>query len=229
MPPPSSHKQPLSPAQAELIKKWIEQGVKYEGHWAYTAPGKSVIPAGATAGGENAIDYFIGKVLYKNSLHFSPPAEPGKLLRRVTLDLTGLPPKLHELNNFVENEEIDNSAYESAVDRLLASRQFGERMAMDWLDAARYADTNGYQGDAYRMNWPWRDWVVKAFNDNMPFDQFTIEQLAGDLLEKPSDDQLIATAFNRNHMLTDAASDPMQRHRSAECCVGQRPQGPWDA
>ncbi len=201
MPPPSSHKKPLSPAQIELISRWIEQGAKYEGHWAFIAPVRTQIPSDTIADGQNPIDYFVGKKLRDKSLEFSPAAEPGKLLRRATLDLTGVPPTMDELNRFISQPDGANDEYEAVIDRLLASRRYGERMAMDWLDAARYADTNGYQGDAYRMNWPWRDWVVNAFNDNMPFDQFTIEQLAGDLLEDPTEKQLIATAFNRNHML----------------------------
>ena len=118
------------------------------------------------------------------------------------MDLTGLPPSVDELDEYIKTAKVDpDKAHAAAVDRLLASPRYGERMAMDWLDVARYADTNGYQMDAYRMNWPWRDWVVRAFNENMPFDRFTVEQLAGDLLPNPTQDQLIATGFNRNHML----------------------------
>jgi len=189
MPPPKSNKT-ITDAEKETLRLWIEEGAKYEPHWAFVAPVRPEVPAGV-----NAIDFFVGKTLTDNALTFSPPAEKGALLRRVSLDLTGLPPSLQELEAFKPED------FEKAVDRLLASPRYGERMAVDWMDAARYADTNGYQGDAYRMNWPWRDWVVKAFNSNMPFDQFTIEQLAGDLLEKPTVDQLIATAFNRNHMI----------------------------
>ncbi len=193
MPPPKSNKT-LTAADKETLRRWVAEGAKYEPHWAFVAPVRPAVPAGA-----KVVDYFVEKTLAAKALTFSPEAEKGALLRRVTLDLTGLPPTLAEVAAFEKDPNAD--AYEFAVDRLLASPRYGERMAMDWLDAARYADTNGYQGDAYRMNWPWRDWVVRAFNDNQPFDQFTIEQLAGDLLPQPTQAQLIATAFNRNHML----------------------------
>lgn len=191
MPPPDSNKT-LSGEQKELLRRWIAEGAVYEPHWAFVAPLRPAVPAGA-----NAIDHFVGQTLAANGLDFSPPEEDGTLLRRVTLDLTGLPPGLSEIEAF----EKDPASYGARVDGLLGSPGYGERMALDWLDVARYADTNGYQGDAYRMNWPWRDWVVDAFNRNMPFDRFTIEQLAGDLLENPTRDQLVATAFNRNHMI----------------------------
>jgi hypothetical protein len=199
MPPPSAHKKPLSEAQRELIRRWISEGAKYEEHWAFVAPVRPQVAASTTA---SAIDYFIEKRLKKNGLEFSNAALPTKWLRRVTLDLTGLPPTLAELDSFKKDAAArGDAAYSDAVDRLFASPHYGERMALDWLDVARYADTNGFQMDAYRMNWPWRDWVTKAFNDNMPYDQFTIEQLAGDLLDNPTQDQVIATAFNRNHMI----------------------------
>ncbi len=193
MPPPKSNKT-LTAAEKETLRRWVVEGAKFEPHWAFVAPVRPEVPAG-----ESAIDIFAEKTLAANGLGFAPEAEKGTLLRRVTLDLTGLPPTLEEIESFEKDAAAD--AYERAVDRLLASQRYGERMAMDWLDATRYADTNGYQGDAYRMNWPWRDWVVKAFNDNMAFDRFTIEQLAGDLLPEPTQPQMIATAFNRNHTL----------------------------
>ena len=187
MPPPKANKT-LTSKEKDILRRWIAEGAKYEPHWAFLKPLRATVPAGV-----NAIDHFVGKTLTANGLAFSPPAEPGALIRRASLDLTGLPPTLAEIES--------GQPYDQVIDRLLASPRYGERMAMDWMDAARYADTNGYQGDAYRMNWPWRDWVVKAFNNNVPFDRFTIEQLAGDLLEKPTQDQLVATAFNRNHMI----------------------------
>ena len=192
--PPTKSGKALTAAQKEKLRAWILAGAKYEAHWSFVAPVRPAVSAGV-----NAIDYFVEKTLAANALSFSPPSAKGELLRRVTLNLTGLPPTLAELDAFENDSSAD--AYERAVDRLLASPRYGERMAMDWLDAARYADSNGYQGDAYRMNWPWRDWVIRAFNDNMPFDRFTIEQLAGDLLPNPTTNQLIATAFNRNHAL----------------------------
>ncbi len=202
MPPPKYPRQ-LSAREKELLKTWVAQGAKYEPHWAYIAPRKAALPVvNDAAWMENPIDRFVLARLDAEKLEHSPPAENGALLRRVTLDLTGLPPTLTELDVFEKAAAHDfEKAYSAAVDRLLASPRYGERMALDWLDAARYADTNGFQGDALRMQFPWRDWVVKAFNENMPFDQFTIEQLGGDLLPRPTEQQLIATGFNRNHML----------------------------
>lgn len=210
MPPPDAHKTPFTTAQRDLIKRWIEQGAKYEAHWAFVPPVKAAVPTS-----EAAIDHFIGQRLKAEGLTFSAQAEAGLLLRRVTLDLTGLPPSLEELDAFEKEAAKDfDGAYSAAIDRLFKSPRYGERMAMDWLDAARYADTNGYQGDAYRMNWPWRDWVVSAFNHNMPFDRFTIEQLAGDLLDQPTQDQLVATAFNRNHMLNAEGGTIAEENRT---------------
>jgi len=210
MPPPDAHKTPFTQAQRDLIKRWIEQGAKYEAHWAFVAPRRPAVPAG-----EVAIDHFIGQRLKAEGLAFSSQAEPSLLLRRVTLDLTGLPPTLAELETFETEAAKDfDGAYSGAVNRLFKSPRYGERMAMDWLDVARYADTNGYQGDAYRMNWPWRDWVVQAFHDNMPFDRFTIEQLAGDLLDQPTQEQLVATAFNRNHMLNAEGGTIAEENRT---------------
>lgn len=210
MPPPDAHKTPFTSAQRDLVKRWIEQGAKYEPHWAFVPPVKAAVPAG-----EAAIDHFIGQRLQAEGLAFSAQAESGLLLRRVTLDLTGLPPTLAELDTFEKEAARDfDGAYSAAVDRLFKSPRYGERMALDWLDVARYADTNGYQMDAYRMNWPWRDWVVRAFNDNMRFDRFTIEQLAGDMLDKPTQDQLVATAFNRNHMLNAEGGTIAEENRT---------------
>jgi hypothetical protein len=210
MPPPKAHKIPFTGEQKELIRQWIAQGAKYEAHWAFVSPVRATVPAG-----ERAIDHFIQKRLKEQGLSPSPQAEPGVLLRRLTLDLTGMPPTLAELDGFAAEAADDfEKAYTEAIARLLKSPRYGERMAMDWLDAARYADTNGYQMDSIRMNWPWRDWVVRAFNDNMRFDRFTIEQLAGDLLPKPTQDQLVATAFNRNHMLNAEGGSIAEENRT---------------
>lgn len=204
MPPPGAHKRAVSAGEAELIRKWIEQGAVYESHWAFTNPSRPVTPATNVS---DAIDYFVGRKHAENALQFGEPALPTKWLRRATLDLTGLPPTLQQLQAFNRSVAFQGEgAYVDAVDRLLASPQYGERMALEWLDVARYADTNGFQMDAYRMNWPWRDWVIDAFNANMPYDQFIVQQIAGDLLENedgtgPTQEQLIATAFNRNHMI----------------------------
>ena len=153
-----------------------------------------------TAWPRNAVDLFVLKRLEELRLTPAAEADKGTLLRRVTLDLTGLPPTLKELEDFLADNSAD--AYERVVDRLLDSPRYGEKLAMQWLDAARYADTNGYNNDEERSMWPWRDWVIRAFNTNMPFDRFLTEQLAGDLLRDPTLEQRIATGFNRNHVLT---------------------------
>jgi hypothetical protein len=196
MPPPKS-KKPLSAAQKETLKRWVEEGAPWGEHWAFVAPKRPQVPAQG-----NAIDAFIQKRLASEGLEQNAEAAPEKLIRRVTLDLTGIPPTPDEVAAFktAAAESVD-AAYSALVDRLLASPRYGERMVWDWLDAARYADTNGYQGDPTRAMWYWRDWVIEAFNKNMPYDQFTIEQLAGDLLPNPTQSQLIATGFHRNHMI----------------------------
>ncbi len=183
MPPADSHKK-LSVKQKNTLKQWIAEGAKYEPHWAFVPPVKSK--------SGNSIDDFVRAELKKHGLQPTPKASRETLVRRLALDLTGLPPK--------ESDFSDLAAY---IDRLLQSPHYGEHMAVGWLDAARFADTNGYQVDRDRELWPWRDWVIKAFNANMPFDQFTIEQLAGDLLPGATLDQKIATGFHRNHMLNE--------------------------
>lgn len=198
MPPPKHHA-PLTAKQIEILRLWIEQGAEYEGHWAFTKPVTPPVPAVSVEGG-NVIDSFIQQTLQEKKMAFSPQADRGTLLRRLSLDLTGLPPSPEEVQAFVADQSP--AAYEQAVDRLLASPHFGERMAMPWLDAARYADTNGYSIDGGRHAWLWRDWVIKAFNDNMPYDQFLIKQLAGDLLPEATDADRMATAFQRNHSIT---------------------------
>jgi len=199
MPPPKSGRK-LTPRQIELLRLWIEQGAKWENHWSFIAPLQGPLPQVQNAGWpRNPIDYFILARLEQDKLGPSPQANRAKLLRRVTFDLTGLPPTIAEMNGFLEDQAPD--AYERLVDRLLASPRFGERMVLDWLDAARYADSNGFQGDNARAMWPWRDWAIEAFNKNMPFDQFTLEQIAGDMLPNSTIPQKIASGFHRNHML----------------------------
>jgi hypothetical protein len=199
MPPAKSNKK-LKPQQVELIKRWIEEGAKWEEHWAFVPPKRPALPKVKNpAWAKNSIDYFVLAKLEQEGLAPSEPASKEKWLRRVTLDLTGIPPTLDEIDAFLGN--TSPSAFENVVDRLLASPRYGEHMALAWLDAARYSDSNGYQSDATRTMWPWRDWVIQAMNANMPFDQFTIEQLAGDLLPGATVSQKIATGFNRNHML----------------------------
>jgi mono/diheme cytochrome c family protein len=198
MPPPKSHRH-LSPAQIALIQRWVQEGATWAQHWAFIAPRRPAVPDVPGATIRNPIDAFIAQRLRHENLGLSPEAPKEKLLRRVTLDLTGLPPTVAEIDAFLADNSPD--AFEKVVDRLLASPRYGERMAWEWLEAARYADTNGYQGDPTRPMWFWRDWAIRALNANMPFDQFTIEQLAGDLLPNPTRDQLIATGFHRNHMI----------------------------
>ncbi len=199
MPPPKSHRQ-LTPAQIDLVRRWIDEGANWSQHWAFIPPARPAIPAVKnTAWPRNAIDHFVLAELERNNLSPSPAAPPETLLRRVTLDLTGLPPTPAEVDAFLADTASD--AYEKVVDRLLRSPRYGERMVWEWLDAARYADSNGYQGDQERTMWPWRDWAVRALNDNLPFDQFTIWQLAGDLLPNPTLEHKLATGFNRNHMI----------------------------
>ena len=190
----------LSDSEVETLRLWIDQGAGWESHWAFIAPERPVLPQVAEPDWpRNAIDNFILERLEGEGLTPSEETDRATLLRRVTLDLTGVPPTPTELADFLNNDAAD--AYEKAVDRLLVSPRYGERMAVEWLDAARYADTNGYQTDGERSMWRWRDWVINAYNDNMPFDQFTIEQLAGDMLPNATLDQKVATAFNRNHSL----------------------------
>jgi mono/diheme cytochrome c family protein len=198
--PPADSGRKLSPAEIELLTEWIRQGAHWQQHWSFVTPTRPALPTVKnTAWPKNAIDYFVLAKLEAENLQPSPEADRATLLRRVSFDLTGLPPTIKELDDFIN--DASPNAYEKVVDRLLASPRYGERMAYRWLDAARYADTNGYQIDGDRSAWRWRDWVIEAFNSNKPFDEFTIEQLAGDLLPNPTLDQRIATAFNRNHRI----------------------------
>src|SRR5262245_41535548 len=196
MPPPRSTRK-LTPAQIALIKRWIDEGAAWGEHWSFTKLVRPPVPRPARFAEKvrNPIDAFLLARLEKEGLAPSPAAARPTLIRRVTLDLTGLPPTPAEVDAFVNDRSPD--AYEKVVERLLASPHFGERMAWDWLDAARYADSNGYQGDSDRTMWPWRDWVVGAFNRNQPYDQFTVWQLAGDLLPGATPEQKLATAFCR--------------------------------
>lgn len=201
MPPAESNKQ-LTAAEIELLGQWITQGAAWGQHWSWTPIHKPDVPEFEPFSEipvRNPIDAFIQARLRKMSLQPASEATKVQLLRRVTLDLTGLPPTPDDVKAFLQDES--ESAYENVIDRLLDSNSYGERMAWDWLDAARYADTNGYQGDRERTMWPWRDWVVDAFNQNLSYDQFTIWQIAGDLLPDATFEQKLATGFCRNHMI----------------------------
>ncbi|MEM6690158.1 MAG: PSD1 and planctomycete cytochrome C domain-containing protein [Planctomycetota bacterium] len=196
MPPPDSHRV-LTEREKRILKAWIEQGAQYEGHWAFQRVNRPKVPEHPGDSSGNPIDAFVLQRLAAEGLKPSPRAEPSVLLRRVSLTLTGLLPSERIQQEFLRdpNEE----SFGRAVDQLIALHAFAERQTLRWLDAARYADTDGYQKDSERTNWPWRDWVTKSFHENMPFDQFTIEQLAGDMLENATDLQRLASAFNRNH------------------------------
>ncbi len=189
--PPADFPKPLTDGQVEILRTWIAEGAEYQRHWSFEPPQLPEIPEESPE--PNPIDAFIAERLRQQGLKFAPEAHRETLMRRVSFDLTGLPPTREDLDR-------EDESYEDFVDRRLASPHFGERMAVDWLDAARYADTNGYFGDKPRQMWLWRDWVINAFNRNQPFDEFTIEQLAGDLLPNATTSQRIATGFNRNHV-----------------------------
>ncbi len=202
MPPPDSNRS-LTPEQIEALRAWIDGGAEYEPHWSFIPIPDTAPPAVDDPHGwiRNPIDAFVLERLRKEGIAPAPPADKATLLRRATFDLTGLPPTLEELDAFLADDSPD--AYERAVDRLLASPAYGERMAYDWLDAARYADSYGYQNDRNSAVWPWRDWVIRAFNSNLSYDRFITYQLAGDLLPEPTQDQVLATAFNRLHRQTN--------------------------
>jgi hypothetical protein len=198
--PPSYSGHTLTPPQIEAVKQWIDSGAKWQKHWAFQAPVRPD-PAMPKEQGwaRNPIDRFVLAKLEQEGLKHSPEADKSTLLRRVTYDLTGLPPTIEEINAFLADKSPD--AYEKRVDALLASPRYGERMAVPWLDLARYADTHGYHIDSHREMWHWRDWVVEALNRNLPYDQFTIWQIAGDLLPNATLEQKLASGFNRNHMI----------------------------
>ena len=197
MPPPESNLT-LTDYEKALLIRWIEQGAEYKPHWSFIKPEKPKVPeVDQKDWVNNPIDNFVLTKLEKQDLQPNEETDEETLIRRVTFDLTGLPPTIAEIDAFLNDNSTN--AYEKAVDRLLASPQYAERMATEWLDVARYADTYGYTVDRYRPAWPWRDWVIKAFNENMPFDQFVTWQLAGDMLPNATKEQILATGFNRNH------------------------------
>lgn len=200
MPPPESNLE-LSIREIEILKRWIEQGAKWKPHWAYTPPQKTELPkVNQSEWVQNPVDYFILNRLEQEGLKPSEEASKEKLIRKLSFDLRGLPPTLQEIDDFLANDSQD--AYEQLVDDFLSQKNYGERMAMEWLDLARYADSHGYQDDIERSMWPWRDWVINSFNENLPYNKFVSWQLAGDLLPDATYEQKLATGFNRNHKIT---------------------------
>lgn len=202
MPPPSTHKR-LTAREKRVLRQWVESGAAYEPHWSFIPLRPVPVPAVESNWPRGDLDRFVLQRLQREKLKPSPEADRATLLRRVSLDLTGLPPTPEEVAAFVQDPLPDDAAYERVVDRLLASPRFGEHFAWHWLDAARYGDSDGYESDPMRNMWPWRDWVVEAFNRNLPYDRFIVEQLAGDLLPEATLRQKLASGFNRNHRLNN--------------------------
>lgn len=214
--PPPSHNKPLSPAQIEILKKWIGEGAEYSAHWAFFPPAKSPVPADAP----HPIDAFVRAKLKSLNAALSPEASPTDLCRRLYLDLIGLPPSPEQVQAFQQK------GYAATVDELLASERFGEKWARHWLDAARYSDTNGYEKDLQREQWKYRDWVIAALNRDLPYDRFLIEQIAGDMLPNSTQDQLIATGFLRNSMINEEGAIVAEQFRKVEMfdridCLGK--------
>ena len=205
MPPPKAHKA-LTSAQKEVLSKWIAQGAEYQVHWAFVSPKKSPIPGGA-----DPVDHFVNQRLAKEGLAPSPTADAEALVRRLFLDLTGLPPAPAEVDAYLAAEATDR--WPKLIDRLMESPHFAERMALPWLDAARYSDTHGYSIDDHRDMWAWRDWVIQAFKTNQPYDQFLLEQIAGDLIPNAKPDQIAATGFLRNSMNTHEGGTIAEEYR----------------
>ncbi len=202
MPPAGSNLPMLTEEEVQIIEKWIKQGAHYEPHWAFVAPRKAALPTVSDKDWpKNEIDYFVLKQMEGKGLAPNEEADKERLLKRISLDLTGLLPTTEMINRFMSDASPD--AYEHMLDELMAKPSYGERMALPWLDVARFADSHGYQDDNYRTQWPWRDWVIHAFNKNMPYDQFVTWQLAGDLMPDATREQLLATGFNRNHKITE--------------------------
>ncbi|AUD02641.1 PSD1 and planctomycete cytochrome C domain-containing protein [Spirosoma pollinicola] len=212
MPPPASNLK-LSAREIKLIEKWIKQGATYEKHWAFVAPKKPALPTiEQTDWPKNEIDYFILQKQEQKGLSPNDEADKERLLKRLSLDLNGLPPSLQLMDGFLADKSPN--AYEKVVDQLLKSPAYGEKMALHWLDLARYADSHGYQDDGYRTQWPWRDWVIHAFNKNMHYSDFVSWQLAGDLMPESTKEQLLATGFNRNHKITEEGGTIQEEYRT---------------
>ncbi len=218
-------KEALTEKEIKLLTRWVEEGAKWEVHWAYIKPKNPVIPNLTSGWIQNKIDNFILESLQENEMDPSPPANKETLLRRVSLDLTGLPPTQEALQKFLQDNS--SSAYEKMVDDLLASPQYGERWTSMWMDLARYADSKGYEKDDYRNIWKYRDWLIKAFNEDKPYNDFIIEQLSGDLLPEHTDEQLIATAFHRNTLSNDEGGTENEEYRVA--AIIDRVNTTWNA
>lgn len=201
MPPPDSHKKPLTAREKELIRKWIDQGAAYEGYWAFVPAEMPKLPEGPLPEDAHPIDRLVRANLQKEGLTAAPTADKRTLIRRLSLDLTGMPPSREEIRMFLEDSS--EQAYANLVDRMLGKSHYGEHMARYWLDLVRFADSNGIHHDHFRDLSPYRDWVIRAFNDNLAYDDFVRYQLAGDLYAKPTDDQLIASGFHRLHLIID--------------------------
>lgn len=206
MPPPKT-KKTVSPAEADILRRWIAEGAEYKGHWAFEPVVAATVPAG-----KHPVDHFILAELERKGLQPSPEADPATLIRRLSLDLTGLLPAPDRVESFLTEHKSDpDQAVAKLADELLASSHYGERWGRHWLDQARYADSNGYSIDGDRTQWPWRDWVIRAINEDLPFDRFTIEQIAGDLLPNATKSQLVASAFHRNTLINqEGGTDPEQ-------------------
>jgi hypothetical protein len=212
MPPPDAHLGMLTDYEKKALKKWIEQGAKYEKHWAFSVPVKAHLPAVVSnAWPKNEIDYFILHRMEQEGLSPAEQADKERLLKRACLDITGLPPTLEMMDQFLADN--GENAYEKMVDRLIGTEQYGEKMALHWLDVARYADSYGYQDDNIRTQWPWRDWVIHAFNKNLPYDQFLTWQIAGDMLPNATKEQILATGFFRNHKYTEEGGVVPEEYR----------------
>ncbi|MFM7077277.1 MAG: DUF1549 domain-containing protein, partial [Planctomycetaceae bacterium] len=223
MPPPHAKKD-LGEREKRILAEWIAAGAEYRPHWAFERPSRPPVPAAPDAPGAappaNPIDLFVRDRLAREGLAPAPEADRATLCRRVHYDLVGLPPTPEELSAFLA--DTAPGAWDRLVDRLLASPRYGERWARRWLDLARYADTNGYEKDRDRPMWPWRDWVIRALNDDMPFDAFTLRQIAGDLLPGATPDDVLATGFHRNTMINEEGGiDPLEfRHLAMVDRVG---------
>ncbi len=216
MPPAQAKLTPLTPQEIATLRHWIEQGAEYEGHWSFIPPSKAALGSSASTNVTDRIDEIVRAGLVSRGLQLQPEADRNTLIRRLSFDITGLPPTSEQVKAFVA--DVSPDALEKLVDRLLASPRYGEKMAVDWLDTARYADSFGFQVDREREMWPWRDWVIKAYNDNLPFDDFITWQLAGDLLPEPTDEQILATAFNRLHQQEAEGGSVEEEYRVEYVC-----------